>query len=170
MKQFILILFTTLVTMCSCLGKVEQMTRDTDVVKVRQKLPQFSVTTSNGMVVSNTTLQGKPSVIVFFNTLCGDCQRELPIVQQVYNQYANKAYFICISRAQGTDDVAAYWQSKNLNLPYSAQADKFVYEKFATGVIPRIYVADASGTICRYFVERMTEKDLHSVLDSLINQ
>ena len=117
MKQFILILFTTLVTMCSCLGKVEQMTRDTDVVKVGQKLPQFSVTTSNGMVVSNTTLQGKPSVIVFFNTLCGDCQRELPIVQQVYNQYANRAYFICISRAQGTDDVAAYWQSKNFNLP-----------------------------------------------------
>ena len=45
MKQFILILFTTLVTMCSCLGKVEQMTRDTDVVKVGQKLPQFSVKT-----------------------------------------------------------------------------------------------------------------------------
>lgn len=170
MKQFILILFTTLVTMSSCLGKVEQMTRDTDVVKVGQKLPQFLITTSNGTIVSNATLQGKPSVIVLFNTLCGDCQRELPIVQQVYNQYAPTAHFICISRAQGAADINAYWQSKGLSLPYSAQNDRSIYEKFATGVIPRIYVSDASGTICRYFVERMSEKDLRSVLDSLINQ
>ena len=169
MKQLILILLTTLVTLSSCLGKVEQVTRDTDVVKVGQKLPQFTVVTADGMVVNNKTLQGKPSVIVFFNTMCSDCQRELPIVQRVYNLYVKKANFVCISRAQSNKDVALYWQKEGLSLPYSAQEDKTIYEMFATGTIPRIYVADASGTVSRYFVEHMTENDLTSVLDSLLN-
>lgn len=55
-------------------------------------------------------------------------------------------------------------------MPYSAQSDKSVYELFATSTIPRIYVSDASGMVCRYFVERMSQSELTEVLDSLLNK
>lgn len=170
MKQILLLLTIALVTLCSCLGKVEQVTSGKDIVQLGQKLPLFTITLNDGSAFNTAQLQGRPSVIIFFNTLCGDCQRELPIVQRVYDEYKQKVQFVCISRAQADDEVQAFWREKTLTMPYSAQPDRSVYELFATGTIPRIYISDASGTVCRYFVERMSQSDLNQVLDSLLNE
>ena len=159
MKQFISLLIIALVTLSSCLGKVEQVSSGKDIVQLGQQLPLFTVTLNDHTTLNTAQLQGHPSVIVFFNTLCGDCRRELPIVQRVYDQYGQRVQFLCISRAQTDDEVS-----------YSAQSDKSVYELFATSTIPRIYVSDASGMVCRYFVERMSQSELTEVLDSLLNE
>lgn len=170
MKHFISLLIITLVTLSSCLGKVEQVTSGSDIVRLGQQLPLFTITLNDNTTLNTAQLQGRPSVIVFFNTLCGDCRRELPIVQRVYDEYGQKVQFVCISRAQANDEVFTYWKENELTMPYSAQPDRSVYELFATGTIPRIYVSDASGTVCRYFVERMSRSDLTQVLDSLLNE
>lgn len=170
MKQFISLLIIALVTLSSCLGKVEQVSSGKDIVQLGQQLPLFTITLNDGTSVNTAQLQGRPSVIVFFNTLCGDCRRELPIVQRVYEQYRQKVQFLCISRAQTDDEVSTFWQEKTLTMPYSAQPDRSIYELFATGTIPRIYISNASGTVCRYFVERMSQSELTEVLDSLLNE
>lgn len=170
MKQFISLLIIALVTLSSCLGKVEQVSSGKDIVQLGQQLPLFTITLNDGTSMNTAQLQGRPSVIVFFNTLCGDCRRELPIVQRVYDQYGQKVQFLCISRAQTDDEVSTFWQEKALTMPYSAQPDKTIYELFATGTIPRIYISNASGTVCRYFVERMSQSELTEVLDSLLNE
>lgn len=170
MKQIISLLTIALVTLSSCLGRVEQVTTGNDIVQLGQKLPQFTIMLDNGTTLNTAQMQGRPSVIIFFNTLCGDCQRELPIAQRVYESYGQKVHFVCISRAQADSEVRSFWKEKGLTMPYSAQSDKSVYELFATSTIPRIYVSDASGTIYRYFVERMSQSDLTEVLDSLLNE
>lgn len=170
MKHFISLLIIALVTLSSCLGKVEQVISGNDIVQLGQKLPQFTITLDDGTTLNTAQLQGRPSVIIFFNTLCGDCRRELPIVQRAYESYGQKVQFICISRAQADEEVRSFWKDNGLTMPYSAQSDKSVYELFATSTIPRIYVSDASGTVCRYFVERMSQSDLTAVLDSLLNE
>lgn len=170
MKHFIAFLIIALVTLSSCLGKVEQVTSGNDIVQLGQKLPLFTITLDDGTTLNTAQLQGRPSVIIFFNTLCGDCRRELPIVQRAYESYGQKVQFICISRAQADDEVRSFWKDNGLTIPYSAQADKRVYELFATSTIPRIYVSDASAIVCRYFVERMSHSDLTQVLDSLLNE
>ena len=143
MKQFISLLIIALVTLSSCLGKVEQVSSGKDIVQLGQQLPLFTVTLNDHTTLNTAQLQGSPSVIVFFNT---------------------------ISRAQTDDEVSIFWQKNALTMPYSAQSDKRVYELFATSTIPRIYVSDASGMVCRYFVERMSQSELTEVLDSLLNE
>ena len=170
MKHFISLLIITLVTLSSCLGKVEQVTSGSDIVRLGQQLPLFTITLNDNTTLNTAQLQGRPSVIVFFNTLCGDCRRELPIVQHVYDEYGQKVQFVCISRAQANDEVLTYWKENEFTMPYSAQPDRSVYELFATGTIPRIYISNASGTVCRYFVERMSQSELTEVLDSLLNE
>ena len=170
MKQFISLLIIALVTLSSCLGRVEQVSSGKDIVQLGQQLPLFTVTLNDHTTLNTAQLQGRPSVIVFFNTLCSDCRRELPIVQRVYDQYGQRVQFLCISRAQTDDEVSIFWQKNVLTMPYSAQSDKSVYELFATSTIPRIYVSDASGMVCRYFVERMSQSELTEVLDSLLNK
>ena len=85
---------------------------------------------------------------MFFNTSCPDCQRTLPEVQQVYNEFASKGVlFTLISREQTAALIEPYWTERGYDMPYSAQADRAVYSKFAQSRIPRVYICDKDGII-----------------------
>lgn len=109
-------------------------------------LPEFEVTTLSGMTVSSADSYRSELVIVFFNTTCPDCRKELPLLQQQYEANltlpeAEQKLYICISREEGQADVERYWKENSLTIPVSAQADRHVYSLFASSGIPRIFQA-----------------------------
>ncbi len=121
---------------------------------VGDRLPEFSVETSDGAVVSNVSLKGNVSVIMFFHTGCPDCQQALPVMQLAYDEYAPLGVgVICISREEGADEVASYWERFGYTLPYSAQSDRHIYSLFATSIVPRIYISDAEGVIRHVYTD-----------------
>ncbi len=123
-------------------------------LKVGDGLPDFEVVMSDGSVVTDESLKGKVSVVVFFHTGCPDCQKELPVLQRIYDEYASEGVvFAIISRGESSGDVSGYWRENGLEMPYSAQDDRAVYEKFAESVIPRIYVNDKDGIIRYVFTD-----------------
>lgn len=113
-------------------------------------MPAFSVTLNDGSTVSNRTLTGQPSVIIFFDTACGDCQRELPHIQKAYDSLRAEGSdipFICVAREQKAAEVAEYWTSARLTMPWSAPGSRTVYNEFATLGIPRTYIFDREGKL-----------------------
>lgn len=116
------------------------------VIQPGDKLPLFEVTTIDGNVVGSADSYTSELVIVFFNTTCPDCQRELPILQKQYDENLRlpedeRSQYICISREEGAEDVVKYWTENHLSLPVSAQEDRNIYSKFASVGIPRIFYA-----------------------------
>ena len=132
------------VMVCACSFASEEGNERQELVEVGQKLPAFAVVMNDSTLVSSTDLTGKPSMIVFFNTACTDCRKELPIVQELY------------------------WEKEKLEIPYSAQADRNVFGLFAKTTIPRIYIADASGTVKYIFIEKASKKKLVRALENLL--
>lgn len=135
------------------------------------KLPDFEVVMSDGSVVSNESLNGNISLVMFFHTSCPDCQQALPRVQYIYNEYLQKGVsFALIGRECGKAEIEAYWSENGLNMPYSAQNDRGVYNIFASSRIPRIYISDENGTVRYIFTDDpvATLEDLKSSLDVLI--
>ena len=115
-------------------------------VRVGDRLPVFSVdvidpevSQTEHTVFNSQNLTGE-MVIVFFNTWCPDCQRELPLLKDYYVK----------RRDEG---VARFWSEHELLIPYSAQEDNRIYELFASGIIPRIYFVSAQGIVTRIDVE-----------------
>ena len=109
-------------------------------------LPQFDVTTIDGQKISSADSYSAELVIVFFNTTCPDCRRELPILQKQYEENMKlpeeeQSIYICISREEGAADVDRYWTENNLTLPVSPQSDRRIYSMFASIGIPRIFHA-----------------------------
>ena len=103
-------------------------------LKVGDTLPDFEVMMSDGSAVSDDVLRSSVSVVMFFHTSCPDCQQALPHMQRVYEEYVNKGVsFALISREDPQASVASFWEKTGLNMPYSAQRDRKVYEKFASG-------------------------------------
>lgn len=111
------------------------------------RVPEFSVTMSDGSTFRSSELQGKRGMIVFFNTECSDCRRELPKIQQAYDRVKDNPDYpdykvVCIAREEGEAEIAAYWRENGLTLPYSPQSDRAVYNLFATVSIPRVYITN----------------------------
>lgn len=124
---------------------------DTDLVGVGDRLPSFSVGVIDDTAhytFSSDALTG-PTVIVFFNTSCSDCQRELPVLNDYYLQHRSEPGFqmVAIAREESEESIRAFWQSNALSIPYSPQSDRRVYNLFATVTIPRVYFCSKSGEI-----------------------
>lgn len=134
---------------------------DTNVkeyVKVADRVPVFSVDVvdSEGRtsVFSTARLTGE-TVIVLFNTSCGDCRRELPQLNAYYLAHRHDKGFqmVAIAREESAESVAAYWQAQGFEIPYSPQPDRRIYNLFASSIIPRVYYCTADGIVTRILIE-----------------
>ena len=130
----------------------------TERIKVGDRVPSFSLTVDKGGQVrtfSTTRLTGE-TVIVFFNTTCPDCQRDLPLLNDYYLKHKDDEGFqmVAISREEGDASVAAYWEANHLQIPYFAQTDRRIYNLFATSIIPRVYFCGADGIVTRVCIEK----------------
>ena len=164
------LLLTATLLAVSCITEGKHVSTDeSNLVNVGQKLPDFSVTLTSGTEINTASLTGRPAVIVLFNTGCSDCRRELPVVQQLYEKYADRVSFVCISREEGREAVVQYWNDNHLTLPVSPQDDRQVFSLFALRSIPRVYVSDASLTVRTVFAERVNEKRLRTSIEELLH-
>lgn len=154
-------LLTFLLPLCLFTGCVidndEDPSDSEDLVKVGDHLPSFSVEVTDGdsnYVFSSDHLTG-PTIIVFFNTTCSDCQRELPELNDYYLRHKDDPGFqmIAISRAEGEELVAPFWKEYELQIPYSAQTDRHIYDLFASSIVPRVYFVSAQGIVTRILIE-----------------
>ena len=146
---------------CLMLWGCGSIHEEDDVVErivVGSRVPIFSVNVVDyeGLTTSFSTnrLYGE-TVIVFFSTQCKDCQRELPELNDYYLKHKDDDGFqmVAISRAEGEQSVADFWSANNLQIPYSAQEDRKIYDLFASSVIPRVYFVSSSGIITKVLIE-----------------
>lgn len=138
-------------SLSACIAEEEGMESGKNL-DVGDRIPSFSVVMNDGTRVGDEDLLGKVSLIVFFNTACKDCQRELPELQRFYEAYPQHP-LVCISREEDAASVSGYWQKQGLTMPYSAQQDRTVYQLFASHTIPRIYVVDGEGVVRAVFTD-----------------
>jgi len=166
MKRIITII-TVMAVLTGCI-KEKQTGAD---LKVGDILPDFEVQMNDGTIVTDEMLKETVSVVMFFHTSCPDCQQVLPQMQKIYDEYASDdVRIVLVSREESQEDIDAFWKEKGLNMPYSAQKDRTVYEKFARTRIPRVYICEKGGIIRYIFTDdpNPSYDDLKVSLESLI--
>ena len=150
----------SIMLLCLVFAGCSSIHEDNEVVervKVGDRVPSFTVdVVDNGVhsTFSTAHLTGE-TVIVFFSTLCSDCQRELPELNDYYLRHKDDDGFqmVAISRGEGESMVAPYWEEYGLDIPYSAQEDRRIYELFASSIVPRVYFVSAQGLVTRVLIE-----------------
>ena len=168
-----LLRFTGLVLLALLSGCVTEDVPDSGAtVAVGDKLPDFTVTLADGRLVSRDDLGGRVSVIVFFNTTCEDCRRELPVIDRVSRGQDDTTSFLAIAREEDEEAISAFWEAEGLTLPYSPQPGREIYSLFATSGIPQTFVADASLTIRAIFGpdDNLDAEALAALIESLAAQ
>lgn len=144
MMHHVLSWLIMMLTMASCVGDDEP---EEWSLGPGDRVPEFTVTLNDGSTLSTAGMKGRRWVIVFFNTSCPDCRRELPQLQSAYEARPEGEEWVCISREEGAAAIARFWEAHGLTMPYSAQEDRRVYSLFASTGIPRVYHINAEGII-----------------------
>ena len=118
---------------------------------VGDTIPDFTVTMTDGSVVTGADLRKGNALILFFHSDCPDCRGTLPSVQKVYDEYLSKGVkFALISRSQLAEEINPYWNEMGYTMPYSPQPNRQIYELFASSRVPRVYICKDGKVISFY--------------------
>jgi thiol-disulfide isomerase/thioredoxin len=138
-------------------------------VEVGEALPDFAVQTFDGGHLSRATLAGKPLMLVFWNTWCADCMRELPEVNRLAGRFVPRGLVILAINTGLNDSegkARAYWKRSGYLFPSGYDHSFEIGKAFRVPGVPAVFLVDARGVV-RY-KGSLLPKDMEERLKQLM--
>ena len=116
-------------------------------------------------------LKGKVVFVNFWATWCPPCRAELPMIQELYNDYKDKVAFVFVTNEKW-NVVSSFFKKNTYELPVYNSITSPPAEFLKTNSIPATYVLDKSGNIV---IEEVGAADWNSaktrkILDDLLKE
>jgi thiol-disulfide isomerase/thioredoxin len=123
---------------------------------------KFHILTGNR--ISFRKFSKKPLLINFWASFCPPCLEELPILNDVAEQYHDDITLLGLGIATDKDTIMALKQKYGLSYPLGLADDK-VAEMWGARVLPTTYLIDAQGKVLWAKAGRVSKKEL---LDAIL--
>lgn len=102
--------------------------------KIGDKIPDFTLTLSNGKKISSKEWRGKVVMLQFTASWCGVCRREMPFIQQdiwVKNKRNSDFLLFGVDRDEPVEKVRQYQKEMNISYPLAIDTNADVFGLFA---------------------------------------
>ncbi|MEE8390436.1 MAG: redoxin domain-containing protein [Anaerolineae bacterium] len=110
--------------------------------------PDFTLETLDGQTITLSDLQGQAVLINFWATWCLPCRKEMPAIQQVYEQYRDQGFIVLAVNLQEQDaQVAAFAGQLGLTFPILMDRDGGVFDRYRVMALPTTFFVDRAGVI-----------------------
>jgi len=139
--------------------------------RVGARAPEFTLQTLDGQAVHLSELVGRPIVISYWATWCIPCQKELPILEQLYREYQSQGLLVLTVNAIGQDSldkVQAMVSEKAMTLPVLLDNGDQFADAYEALFLPTTYYIDAYGVIRFIKMGDSTEADLRAHVEDLL--
>ena len=103
----------------------------------------------NGLNTKNLnieTLEDKVIFVNFWATWCPPCRAEMPMIQELYNDYKDKVAFVFVTN-ESWPTVNKFFQKNGYSLPVFNSASSPPKKLTETNSIPASYLIDKKGNI-----------------------
>ncbi len=116
------------------------------------------------------TAKGKVVFVNFWATWCPPCRAEMPMIQELYNDYKDKIEFVFVTN-ESKEIVEKFYLKHNYDLPTYTMLTKEP-PQFTTNSIPTSYLLDKKGNIVisKTGAADWNSKKVRTLLDELIKQ
>jgi peroxiredoxin len=119
--------------------------------------PDFALFGLAGSTVSLDDLRGKYVVLNFWATWCGLCRAEMPELQAIAEQYAERGVVVlAINYGETEDEVARFAADHGLTFAMGLDSDGAVTRRYQVRTIPTSLVIDEEGVVVARFQGRVT--------------
>jgi len=110
--------------------------------------PDFQLPNLDGQAVSLGNLRGEPVLINFWATWCPPCRSEMPYIQEIYEEWADKGLVIlAVNIGESSSTVEDFMQSQNLSFTVLLDTKSDVAQKYNITGIPTTFFMDKDGII-----------------------
>ena len=138
-----------------------------------QQLPEFKMTSQEGKLIAISELYDKPMLVVEWASWCPHCQKQLPIVQQMYEKYGDQIHFVLLNMnepGKETKETAdQYIKEKGYTFPYYYDEDQSAADLLQVQTIPSMYLVTKQQQVKNVLVNHTTAENFSTELQELLN-
>lgn len=113
--------------------------------------PDFPIEDAAGNVIQFRSLLGKPTVLNFWASTCGPCQREMPDFQRAFESEGESVQFVMVNISDFNGESVAraksFIQQNGYTFPVYFSTDDQASIEYGLSSIPRTFFIDASGNV-----------------------
>ena len=130
-----------LLALCCAFGAQAQ-------VKVGQAVAPFDTRLLDGRQLPAQALAGKAVLVVFWATWCPPCQKELPELQALYEQYRSRGFeILALSIDADQFVVEEFWKDHEYAFPVAMKAPAHTQAFGPVRGTPTLYLIDRKGVL-----------------------
>jgi thiol-disulfide isomerase/thioredoxin len=119
-------------------------------VEVGEPMPDFALRTFDGNNLSRASLKGKPFMLIFWNTWCQECKKELPIINRLALRLGPGGVPILAVNTGLNDSESkarAYWKKYEYVFPAAFDHNFEIGTAFRVRGVPTILLVDSKGVV-----------------------
>lgn len=137
--------------------------------EVGQKAPEISGKDMEGEQFSLNKLQGKPTVIVFWQTISVPSQRQLKQVEKLSSELKDKINVCTVNLGEESKVVDTYINNNGMDLPVLIDSPKQTWANlYRIDIMPTLLIIDKEGIVSVANKGGLSYEDLKSTLEKLM--
>jgi len=118
------------------------------VATVGQPAPDFTLRTVDGKQVSLSQFKGKPVIINFWATWCPPCRLEMPALEEISRQAADKGFvLLAVDKEEDATTVKNFLTQNHYDYLSVLDLDGSVSTMYQVSGIPTSIFVDANGIV-----------------------
>ncbi|GIX06711.1 MAG: hypothetical protein KatS3mg115_1114 [Candidatus Poribacteria bacterium] len=129
-----------------------------------EEAPDFTLPNLEGKAVQLKQLRGKVVLLDFWATWCGPCLEELPILQKLHEEFAEKGLVVLGVNNEELPTVQAFYQEHGLTFQTVSDPQNTVFRRYVVRNIPTVLVINREGVVVAHYIGAQTEETLRSAL------
>ncbi len=116
--------------------------------RVGQLAPDFSLEQLDGSRLALRELRGQVVLVNFWASWCGPCKVEMPLIQQVYDQYRSRGFQVVgVDFGEPREDAAEFVQQGGFSWPFVLDGNQAVAKRYNILGLPASFFLDRQGVI-----------------------
>ncbi|MGH3449515.1 MAG: TlpA family protein disulfide reductase [Haloechinothrix sp.] len=119
----------------------------------------------SGPSVDLAQLTGEPTVVNVWASWCGPCRREMPGMQQVYQEYGDEVRFLGVNTRDDPRAAAAFVEELAVTYPQVIDQDGRLLRHLGAPGLPVTLVLDAQGRVTAKHLGEMTPEQLRAAIE-----
>lgn len=127
----------------------------------------FTLTDLDGNSVTLSDFKGQAVLINFWATWCPPCEDEMPLLEQVSQQYQGRLVVLGVDYLEEEDAVRQFGQKNGLNFPLLLDSSGVVADGYYVHNFPMTFFIDPQGFIRAQHMGLLTESQLVRYLKTI---
>ena len=152
------VLVATAMAIAACAGSGGDRTADKKLITTPYEL-------LDGGTSTFTTLAGQPVLVNFFAKWCAPCVAEMPALEQIHQEYADRVTFIGFSTQESPEDARALITLTKVSYPIARDPDGQLSLAFGAIGMPFTALLRPDGSIAARHTGALTADSLRDMID-----